>query len=385
MDSRAISLVRTSFKSVAAVDGGPEKLSSSFYAILFADNPEIRDFFPASMTGQRERLVTAIAYAVDHLDDLHATLPFLEQLGRDHRKYGIVDAHYAAVAAALTTALRRFAGTEMWTDDVAEAWGDAIAIVAGTMMNAANAETGPAAVGATVVQKSEVLRDVAIIRLQLDEPVKYEAGQYLSVQIPSRPRMWRYLSPAIPANEVGQIEFHVRRVSGGWVSPAMVRQTSIGERWVVGSPLGALGIDGAGGRDMLMIGSGTGIAPLRAQIMEMSARSHNPKVHLFMGGTYPCDLYDFRTMTDIARSNPWLTVVPVSEHDSDPWWHDGDVAAVLSRQLMPSPVGVLAASFGSWAERDVQIAGSPSMIGKTVDALLAGGTPAENIRHDPLI
>ncbi|MGU3432665.1 globin domain-containing protein [Actinomycetes bacterium M1A6_2h] len=385
MDSQAISLVRTSFKAVAAVDGGPEKLSSSFYAILFADNPEIRELFPATMTDQRERLVTAIAFVVDHLDDLDASLPFLAQLGRDHRKYGIGDAHYAAVGAALTTALRRFAGSEMWTDDVDAAWGDAIAIVAGTMMNAANAESGPAAVGATVVDHVEVLRDVAIIRLQLDEPLEYEAGQYISVQVPSRPRMWRYLSPAIPANDDGQLEFHVRRVSGGWVSPAIVQRTEVGERWVVGSPLGSLGVAGARGRDMLMVGSGTGLAPLRAQIMEMSARSNNPKVHLFMGGTYPCDLYDFETVSQIARSNPWLTVVPVSENDSDPWWHDGSGTPDLSRQLMPSPVGVLAASFGSWAERDVQIAGSPSMIADTVAVLTAGGTPHENIRHDPLI
>ncbi|GGG28471.1 flavohemoprotein [Rhodococcoides trifolii] len=385
MDPRAISLVRTSFKAVAAVDGGPDKLTSSFYAFLFARNPEIRELFTATMTGQRERLVTAIAYVVDHLDDLEASLPFLEQLGRDHRKYGIVDRHYAAVGAALILALERFAGTELWTDEVAAAWDDAIAIIAGTMMNAANAETGPAAVGATVIEHVEVLQDVAIIRLQLDEPLKYAAGQYISVQVPSRPRMWRYLSPAIPANDAGQIEFHVRRVSGGWVSPAIVQRTEVGERWVVGSPLGSLGVAGAGGRNMLMVGSGTGLAPLRAQIMEMSARSQNPKVHLFMGGTYPCDLYDFDTMSDIARSNPWLTVVPVSENDTDPWWHDGGPVPALSRQLMPSPVGVLAASFGSWAERDVQIAGSPSMIAGTVDALVAGGTPHENIRHDPLI
>ena len=60
MDAQAISLVRTTFKAVAAVDGGPDRLTLSFYSILFTDNPGVRDLFPAAMDLQRDRLVAAI-------------------------------------------------------------------------------------------------------------------------------------------------------------------------------------------------------------------------------------------------------------------------------------------------------------------------------------
>ncbi|WP_037139345.1 globin domain-containing protein [Rhodococcoides fascians] len=385
MDARAISLVRTTFKAVAAVDGGPEKLTRSFYAILFARNPEVRDFFPASMESQRDKLVTAIAYAIDQLEDLDRLLPFLAQLGRDHRKYGIVDAHYAAVGDALITALEQFAGNEIWTDEVDAAWREVIAVMAGTMMDAAEADDGPPVWQGTVVEHLRVLDDVSIVRLMLDEPLDYSAGQYVSVSIPSRPRMWRYLSPAIPANAAGEIEFHIRRVTGGWVSPALVGSTSVGDRWTIGAPLGSMTRHTAPGRDRLLIASGTGIAPLRAQLMEMATKADNPSVHVFYSGHYPCDLYDLQTLQQIAAINPWLSVVGIVEEETDPWWYDGPQYRNQLGGSSPivGQVGKVVAEFGSWDGRDIQIVGSPSMINTTKFRLQGAGVDLSLVRHDP--
>ncbi len=386
VDSTAISLVRTTFKAVAAIEDGPARLTQSFYSVLFANNPDVREFFPAAMEAQRERLVHAIAYVIDQLDDPEPVLLFLAQLGRDHRKYGVVDAHYTAVGNALIFALKNFAGNEMWTDEVDNAWREAIALIASVMMEAANAEDGPATWTGTVVEHKQVLQDVAVVRLQLDRPMEYGAGQYVSVTVPGRPRMWRYLSPAIPANPEGQIEFHVRRVSGGWVSPAMVGQTNLGDTWLMGSPLGALGVDRTRNRDMLMIGSGTGIAPLRAQLMEMAMRANNPNVHVFVGGNYPCDLYDIETLWQLSLTNPWLTVVPVSEEDTNPWWHLDPIptppAGMYKR--ITGKVSAVAADFGDWSNHDIQIVGSASTIQTAKFRLQAKGVPVENMRHDPL-
>ncbi|MDJ0395305.1 FAD-binding oxidoreductase [Rhodococcus sp. G-MC3] len=385
MDARAISLVRTTFKAVAAVEGGPGKLTRSFYAILFARNPGVRDFFPASMEVQRDKLVTAIAYAIDQLEDLDRLLPFLGQLGRDHRKYGIVDAHYAAVGDALITALEQFAGNEIWTEEVDSAWREVIAVMAGTMIEAAAADDGPPVWQGTVVEHLRVLDDVSIVRLKLDEPMDYSAGQYVSVSIPSRPRMWRYLSPSIPANAAGEIEFHIRRVSGGWVSPAVITNTARGDRWTFGSPLGSMTRHTARGRDRLLIASGTGIAPLRAQLMEMASRTDNARVHVFYGGRYPCDLYDLSTLQQLAAINPWLSVVGVVEDETDPWWYQGQPGGLPSGGSAPivGQLGKVVAEFGTWADRDIQIVGSPSMINTTKFRLQSAGVDVSNVRHDP--
>ncbi|MFF3221811.1 globin domain-containing protein [Nocardia suismassiliense] len=388
MDSRTVALIRTTFKAVAAEEGGPEKLARSFYAILFTDYPQVRDFFPAAMDAQRDRLVKAIGYALDRLEEPNKLLPFLAQLGRDHRKYGVQAAHYTAVAVSLKTAMKVYAGTEMWTDEVDRAWDEGLKIIADTMIGAADKETTPPVWTGTVVERREVLRNLTVLRLQLNQPMSYAAGQYLSVQVPSRPRMWRYMSPAVPANANGEIEFHVRAVLGGWVSPSIVGQAAVGDQWLLGSPLGGLGIPRNAKRKMLMVGCGTGIAPLRAQLMAMAQRRTNPKVHLFVGGHHPCDLYDLDTLNSLAVANRWLTVTPVTEHEENPWWYtDSGELAPAHAGLEPrltGQIGKVVASFGAWADRDVQIVGSPSMVQTTKFRMMAAGTLAKNIRHDPL-
>ncbi|MGW5312112.1 FAD-binding oxidoreductase [Nocardia thailandica] len=388
MDSRTVALIRTTFKAVAAEDGGPEQLARSFYSILFTDYPQVRDYFPAAMDAQRDRLVKAISFALDRLEEPDKLLPFLAQLGRDHRKYGVQPIHYVAVCNSLKTAISQFAGTELWTDEVARAWDEGLATISGAMIEAADKETTPPVWTGRVVEIREVLRNLSVVRLKLDEPMQYAAGQYLSVQVPSRPRMWRYLSPANPANEHGEIEFHIRSVLGGWVSPAMVSHTAVGDQWLLGSPLGGLGVPRNTKRKMLMIACGTGIAPLRAQVIAMAQRRVNPQVHLFVGGHHPCDLYDLEILSTLAMANKWLTVTPVTESDENPWWFDAATAVPTDlpglEPRLTGQIGKVVAAYGSWADRDVQIVGSPSMVQTTKFRLMAAGVQAVNVRHDPL-
>ena len=68
------------------------------------------------------------------------------------------------------------------------------------------------------------------------------------------------------------------------------------------------------GGDVLMVAGSTGLAPLRALIMDLSRYGVNPRVHLFFGARYRCELYDLRTLWEIASHNPWLSVSPVAEY-----------------------------------------------------------------------
>ena len=142
-----------------------------------------------------------------------------------------------------------------------------------------------------------------MVRLQLDQPLYYHPGQYVTVQVPQWPRRWRYLSPAIPADRGGAIEFHVRSVTGGMVSTAIVGETKPGDRWRLSNPHGGMHVDRDGG-DVLMVAGSTGLAPLRTLIMDLTRWGVNPRVHLFFGARYPCELYDLRTLWQIASTQP---------------------------------------------------------------------------------
>lgn len=171
------------------------------------------------------------------------------------------------------------------------------------------------------------------------------------------------------------------------MSPAIVSETTVGDRWLLGPPLGGLSVDTSpGSEDVLMIAGGTGIAPLRAQLMDMAMRSRNPRVHLFVGGEYPSDLYDLDTLWNLARTNPWLTIVPVVEQPEEPWWRPGPAREFPPgmNHTMVGKLGQVVTRFGSWADRQIQVCGSPSMVRTTLYALRKVGTPMQNVQHDPL-
>ena len=61
--------------------------------------------FPPSMAAQRDRLVAALGAVVANVDNLDAAVPFLQGLGRDHRKFAVEPGHYPAVGASLLALL----------------------------------------------------------------------------------------------------------------------------------------------------------------------------------------------------------------------------------------------------------------------------------------
>lgn len=363
-------MVRHIRESFAVVEPHTEEVSKYFYGMLFTLAPETRDLFPANMAVQRSRLLRALVHVVQMVDQPATLVPFLRQLGRDHRKFGVVTVHYQAVGTALISAVKRFSG-DAWTPTIEKAWGEAYSLMSTTMLEAAANDDGPAWWNATVVDHVRLNWDLAVVRVQVDHPVPYRAGQYVSVEVPQRPRLWRYLTPASAPRDDGLIEFHIRGVADGWVSRAIVGHTQLGDVWRVGPPMGRLSISRRTNRNLLMVAGGTGITPMRAMLDEMAQYGDNPNVDLFVGGRTADDLYDLDNLRRLASTSPWLTVVPVLESESAPGGVErGTLAEVVTR-------------YGAWADRDVLICGSPPMIRATVSRMLVAGTPLDRIRYDP--
>lgn len=380
MDPMQCNLIRSSFDAVARLAGGMDALANSFYSILFTEHPEARQFFPAAMDMQRERIVQAVVRIIDGLARPESVTPFLRQLGRDHRKHGMDPSQFRNLVDALALAVRR-ADESAWTPQLDRAWRDAVDLISTTMAAAAVSADGPPAWVGTVVDHRTPTGDVAVVTLRLDQPMPYRPGQYVSVQVPGRPKMWRYLSPANPPDAGLFVEFHVRRVSGGWVSPSIVGHTRVGETWVLGAPMGELGAATDMSRPTLMVASGTGIAPMCAQLLAMPYRGAHPSVHVFYGGRHPGDLYELDRLRELSRAMPWITVVPVVRSAEVPRWFVGEVASGAG--AVEGDIADIVAARGNWAGYDVQIAGPPRMIATTRRRLLAVGMPESNIRHDP--
>ncbi|NIH86547.1 globin domain-containing protein [Amycolatopsis granulosa] len=346
------------------------EVTQFFYGMLFTLAPATRDFFPINMEVQRNRMVRALVHVVQMVDQPDDLVPFLRQLGRDHRKFGVVPSHYEAVGTALLAAMKTQLGPD-WTDEVERAWAEAFTIIARQMQAAAATDTNPPNWSARVAEHRRLTWDLAMVRLEPDQHIPFRPGQYLSVEVPQRPRLWRYLSPANAPRPDGSVEFHIRAVEGGWVSRAIVSHTQPGDVWRFGPPVGTLGVDRDSGRDVLMVAGGTGVAPMQSMLDDLSQWGENPKVHLFYGGRTWEDLYALEMLRMIASCNPWLTVTPVVESGPRPvGGEEGTLADAVTR-------------YGAWPGRDVLVAGSPAMIRATVSRMLVAGTALDQIRYDP--
>jgi NAD(P)H-flavin reductase/hemoglobin-like flavoprotein len=341
-----------------------------FYGMLFTLAPATRDFFPINMDVQRNRMVRALIHVVRMVDQPDDLVPFLRHLGRDHRKFGVEPQHYEAIGTALLATMKRQLGPD-WTPEVEQAWAEAYTIIARQMQEAAAADDNPPNWLATVAEHRRLSWDLAMVRLEPRQPIPFRAGQYLSVEVPQRPRLWRYLSPANAPRPDGSLEFHVRAVDGGWVSRAIVSHTQAGDVWRFGPPLGRLSVDRESDRKVLMVAGGTGIAPLQSLLDELAQFGENPKVQIFYGGRTREDLYVLEGLKVMASCNPWLTVRAVVEQaDAPPGFEQGTLADVVTR-------------YGAWPDHDVLVSGSPAMIRATVSRMLVAGTALDQISYDP--
>src|SRR5262245_38642363 len=107
--------------SWAIVAKSGDEVPLYFYSHLFLSHPELRELFPISMAAQRDKLVTALGRIVSNVDRVDEVQPFIEQLGRDHRRFSVIAEHYSAVGASLLATLQQFLGPS-WTESLAADW-----------------------------------------------------------------------------------------------------------------------------------------------------------------------------------------------------------------------------------------------------------------------
>jgi len=128
-------LVQDSFAKIAPI---ADDAAALFYRRLFEIDPSLQQMFRGDMAEQRKKLMQMLTAAVKGLDHLDQLVPAVQNLGRRHGTYGVTDAHYETVAAALLWTLEKGLGSA-FTPQVREAWVTVYGLLATTMKEAARA------------------------------------------------------------------------------------------------------------------------------------------------------------------------------------------------------------------------------------------------------
>lgn len=360
-------------ESFARVAMHGDEVALYFYSDLFLRHPETRDLFPVSMAEQRRHLLQALATIVSDVENTGSLTAFLQALGRDHRKFGALAAHYEPVGASLLVTLAHFSGTD-WTPELAADWQAAYGLVAKVMTEAATADetVDPPFWEATVLSHELRAFDIAVFRVVTLETVHYLPGQSVAIESGLRPRIWRFYSIANPPREDATLEFHVRVVDGGALSLALVGGLSPGSRLRMGPAVGSLTLQadslGPGGspRKVLMVAGSTGLAPLKAIAGQMAGLADPSEAHLFVGAQRADGLYDLEDLEKLAAEWPWLTVTPCVSDDPGYQGERGTLPDVVARS-------------GTWADHDAYLAGPTPMVEAMNARLNSLGVPATQV------
>lgn len=358
-----------------------EQAARYFYSHLFHHNPDVRAMFPARMEEQRDRLFAALTSAATHVDDTDTLVPYLRELGFDHRKFGALPEHYPAVGASLIATLKYFTGAA-WTPEVEASWVAAYGIISQVMIAAA--EETPAGVprhwDGEIVQHERHGPDLAVLTVLPQLRYPYVAGQYATLTIPEVPQVWRPYSVANAPRADGTLDFHVRRIPGGLLSDTLVRGVAKGGRIRLGPALGTMRLPADPAADLLMIAGGTGWAPVKALLEAAASARPRHRARLLLAATRDEAVYDVPSLERMAGAG-----LPMELAIEDPP-RPGAVepsGQVLLRELT---------RYGSQLRRllspdewpETFVSGPPAMVEAVRTQLEAFlGVPAERIHYDP--
>lgn len=228
------------------------------------------------------------------------------------------------------------------------------------------------AVRVHVHQKELVAPGIARISVEPETNFDWRAGQYLNVRHPSGES--RSYSIASVAAEDYFIEIHVRAHERGFVSRWLVDTISEGDVIEIDGPHGACCYEPADyDAPLLLLGTGTGLAPLVGVARTALARGHSAPIFLYHGVSEARSLYLDARLREMAAANS-----------------NFHYCASVSREvaLPPHVVQGRAADIAFERHRDLSrfgvfLAGNPDMVYAARSRAFSAGADRERIKSDP--
>ncbi|MDR2876906.1 MAG: 2Fe-2S iron-sulfur cluster binding domain-containing protein [Chromatiales bacterium] len=144
---------------------------------------------------------------------------------------------------------------------------------------------------ATTVVSKTPLGDVLRLRLAPRKPISFRAGQFINVHAEDGV-VRSYSIASVPTLDDGVLELHVRRLPDGRVSTWLHEVLREGDELCVQGPLGeCCYVLGETQRPLLLIGTGSGLAPLWGILRDALHNGHTGPIYLYHGSRDAEGLY----------------------------------------------------------------------------------------------
>lgn len=214
--------------------------------------------------------------------------------------------------------------------------------------------------------------------LQLSAPFSHQAGQHVDVRLtaPDGYVAMRSYSIASAPSATGILELAIERLSDGEVSPFFHDIAKVGDEIELRGPLGGHFIwpgDALG--TVLLIGAGSGVAPLAAMVRHRRARGQYVPTALLMSARTMRDALFLKELLAAEERQSGFTFALALTRETAA--RESDFSRRLDAAMVANVAARLSAPPGN-----VFVCGSNDFVNIAVDGVLAAGMTAASIKTE---
>jgi NAD(P)H-flavin reductase len=226
-------------------------------------------------------------------------------------------------------------------------------------------------VSAKLIDKKQLSPGVYRLRLQTAEPLNYHAGQFINVR--RHDGVMRSYSLASLPVEDDWLELHVKRMNNGVMSNWLVDEFTVGDSIDIEGPVGSCFYSSEmTGQPLLLVGTGTGLAPLIGIVRDAIHNNHAGAIHLYHGAYSQEELYLDEALRELmTRMDNFFYRSCIARNMPADMLQTGRVCDIA---LEDNP------QLSGW---QVFLCGSPSMVSSMQKRVYLAGTSLQNIYTDP--
>lgn len=222
----------------------------------------------------------------------------------------------------------------------------------------------------TVATVDVATHDIRIVRLSLPGgAVDFTPGQFMALTFDGHPSR-DYSIASQPGDDM--LEFHIRLVPGGAVSPFVLEQLERGDTVKVRGPLGVSYLRTKHRGPILALAGGSGLAPVKSIVDRALALGMQQPIHLYFGVRDEPDLYLEEYFDGLAAAHDNFSFIPVLSDPSGPT--DRRTGFVHE---------AIKADFDTLDGNKVYIAGPPIMVDACTHEAIALGVRQDDFHADP--
>ncbi len=154
----------------------------------------------------------------------------------------------------------------------------------------------------TVVHLDNPVPSIRRVFLRPATPLYYRAGQFLNLR--REDGLLRSYSLASVPRHDENLELHIKRLDGGAMSNWIFEKLEIGEQFDIQGPNGnCFYVPGQAQQKLLLIGTGSGLAPLIGIARDALYSNHRGEIRLYHGSRTQAGLYLNTSLAELAHKH----------------------------------------------------------------------------------